>query len=292
MPTFLSPLRRGRRSSASLLTAVTLGLFVVSGSAVAAVQYSQGFETDTTDWSAQVTRVASGTNGITSAHGSFHAQATSGAFSRWGGYNSTFPALGYTTTVSVYLDTTAGFLNDTRFDFTSAINNPAGTHRRDFAFNAGFYDDSDATGSGPRFVFSASNNVGRGNSFPKNPGRDPFAVTASGWYQLEHRFYDNGSGILAVDLTLRNAAGAALHTWTLSDPTDVIGVTVGGNRYGWFPTIEMPNLAIDDAARTEPTAQPSSKDDCKDGGWQDLGRADGSTFKNQGDCIQYFNTGK
>ena len=31
---------------------------------------------------------------------------------------------------------------------------------------------------------------------------------------------------------------------------------------------------------------------CKNGGWQTLTRADGSTFKNQGDCIQYVNTGK
>lgn len=36
----------------------------------------------------------------------------------------------------------------------------------------------------------------------------------------------------------------------------------------------------------------SAKDDCKKGGWMDLSRADGSSFKNQGDCIQYVNTGK
>lgn len=36
----------------------------------------------------------------------------------------------------------------------------------------------------------------------------------------------------------------------------------------------------------------TNKDGCKDGGWQSLSRADGSSFKNQGDCIQYANTGK
>jgi hypothetical protein len=41
-----------------------------------------------------------------------------------------------------------------------------------------------------------------------------------------------------------------------------------------------------------PPPQPATKDDCKKGGWQTLGRADGSSFKNQGDCIQYVNTGK
>ena len=36
----------------------------------------------------------------------------------------------------------------------------------------------------------------------------------------------------------------------------------------------------------------TKKDDCKKGGWADLTRADGSSFKNQGDCIQYVNSGK
>jgi hypothetical protein len=38
--------------------------------------------------------------------------------------------------------------------------------------------------------------------------------------------------------------------------------------------------------------EPVNKDACKNGGWQELTRADDSTFKNQGDCIQYANTGK
>jgi hypothetical protein len=38
--------------------------------------------------------------------------------------------------------------------------------------------------------------------------------------------------------------------------------------------------------------EPSSKDACKKGGWQELTRGDDTTFKNQGDCIQYVNTGK
>ena len=36
----------------------------------------------------------------------------------------------------------------------------------------------------------------------------------------------------------------------------------------------------------------SAQDECKNGGWEDLNRADGSSFKNQGDCIQWVNTGK
>ena len=36
----------------------------------------------------------------------------------------------------------------------------------------------------------------------------------------------------------------------------------------------------------------TSVNGCKNNGWQSLARAGGSTFKNQGDCIQYVNTGK
>ncbi len=39
-------------------------------------------------------------------------------------------------------------------------------------------------------------------------------------------------------------------------------------------------------------AVPATKDDCKKGGWKDLTRADGTPFKNQGQCIRYVNTGK
>ncbi len=50
------------------------------------------------------------------------------------------------------------------------------------------------------------------------------------------------------------------------------------------------NTTVYDFEPNLPT--PANKSDCKDGGWQNLYRADGSAFKNQGDCIQYVNTGK
>ncbi len=37
---------------------------------------------------------------------------------------------------------------------------------------------------------------------------------------------------------------------------------------------------------------PSSELSCKKGGWQTLFRVDGSTFKNQGDCVSYSRNGK
>jgi hypothetical protein len=217
--------------------------------------FFQSFETDTAGWTG-ATRVATGSHGVPSKTGVFHAEDQNfnvSTFTFWGGASQTFPPGGYTTSVDVYLDISPPYMtgslmpypNDTRFDWTSAIGTPGCNHRRDFVFNAGFYTDVDSTGAGPRFVISASNNVGRGSSFPKNPGRMPYTINVEGWYTFEHRFRDNGAGVLAVDLTIKNAAGLPLMTWTLSNSSDIIGVTVGGNQYGWFARNEFPFLGFD-----------------------------------------------
>src|SRR2546421_937804 len=236
----------------NIKTSMLMAGLVVIGAHQGSAVFFQSFETDTAGWFG-ATRVMSGTHGVVSKIGAFHAEDAGGAFTRWGGYSETFPPGGYTTSIDIYLDISPPYMtgsltpypNDTRFDWTSAISTPQCAHRRDFVFNAGFYTDTDATGTGPRFVISASNNAGRGGAFPKNPGRMPYTIYAEGWYTFEHRFRDNGFGVLAVDLTIKNAAGVPLFTWTLSDPSDVIGTTVGGNRYGWFALDEFPSLAFD-----------------------------------------------
>src|SRR5688572_20996408 len=232
---------------------------ILAAATVAFAAFFQSFETDTAGWTGAM-RVPTLTHATPSKTGAFHAEdVPGGAFTRWGGYSETFPPGGYTTTVDIYLDIVAPYSsdtplvpypNDTRFDWTSAVNTPQCGHRRDFVFNAGFYTDADSTGIGPRFVISASNNAGRSNSFPKNSGRDPFTINVEGWYTFEHRFYavpPGPGGVLRVDLTIKNAAGVPLHVWTLSDPSDIIGTTVGGNRYGWFVINEFPFLAFDNA---------------------------------------------
>jgi hypothetical protein len=233
---------------------------IVATVSVVFAAFFQSFETDTSGWF-NTTRVMTLTHGVPSEGGAFHAEDTpAGAFTRWGGYGKTFPPGGYTTTVDIYLDTSPPYMpggvtpyaNDTRFDWTSAVSTPACGHRRDFVFNAGFYTDTDTTGIGPRFVISASNNAGRSSSFPKNPGRDPFTISAEGWYTFEHRFYaapPAPGGQLFVDLTIKDhTTGIPLHTWTLTDSSDIIGTTVGGNRYGWFALDEFPFLAFDTSA--------------------------------------------
>ncbi len=161
-----------------------------------------------------VTRVASGTGGITSASGGYHAVALVGSedmFTRYGGYSATFPAGGYTTSADIYLDKAAA-TGDARlfFDWSSATSNSSGGYGRDFIFNVG----TDGTGD---FVVTASNNAG-GN--PANSGRSLQTINTSGWYTFQHHFYNNG-GVLAADLTVRPLGTATpLATWTLSDPAD------------------------------------------------------------------------
>ena len=55
-------------------------------------------------------------------------------------------------------------------------------------------------------------------------------------------------------------------------------------------TALIDNVVINDSLTT--FESPSNKDQCKNDGWKSFTRTDGSAFKNQGDCIQYVNTGK
>ena len=135
------------------------------------------------------------TNGITARSGGFYAQVAQngGSFTRWGGYGNVFPSGGYTTEVAIYIDGVRenAPVVDTRFDYSSAINMPNCTHRRDFVFNAGV---NLVTGV-PTYCVSASND---GAGFPCNPGRDPAGVDSNRLYLSRHVFRATGGDVLAT----------------------------------------------------------------------------------------------
>jgi hypothetical protein len=264
--------RKLRVGAIAVMVALVVSGLAASG-AQAATSFFQGFETDTTGWVGPpaVDRVASGytssngyADGITSATGGFHARLQldpadtscvpgvadcSGPFTRWGGYETQFPAGGYKTSVAIYLDTAfAATHPDYRFDWDSAINDNTGAFLQDYVFNAG----TDATG----FVIGTSTNADRGGAFPANPCptpsaapnscRTPVEITTSGWYTFQHTFTDV-AGSLSVNFKILDSSGNTVPgaDWTI-DPGHAIS-DVGGHRYGWFPNQEIQDLPIDDS---------------------------------------------
>jgi hypothetical protein len=260
--------------------------------------YFNGFETNTAGWftfqGATVNRVPSGSGGTyapgtLASGGSWYARLGKdpspdscvngggtqpiyyGPYTNWGGYSGVFPPGGYSTGVDVYLDVPYAIANpDTRFDWDSAVSNTAGGFRRDFAFNVG----TDALG----FVISASNNATRCGANPAT-GTTPFHVTASGWYEFRHTFTGvTGLPLVANLQLIQKPSNVVLATWTLTNATDIIGTTVGGNRYGWFVQNEFDDLPIDNSYRTGAMSTPNCLIKITNGGTFHANNGDKATF--------------
>lgn len=69
------------------------------------------------------------------------------------------------------------------------------------------------------------------------------------------------------------------------------GVNIGSNNPSYNVETDLFNFN-GTTYDFEPYLVATNKDQCKNGGFMNVRRADGSTFKNQGDCIQFVNTGK
>ena len=231
-----------------------MALVLVATTAHANVIYSQGFETDTSGWFdssngwfGSVTRVASGTGGITSSSGAWHAVMEQGSppddtgpFTNFGGYNSVWPG-GFTASTDIFLDT--GWAAGEGFDYSAAITDQVGNHLRDFIFHV-----TQDTSTGDLLV-AGSNNT---NFDPREDLEtiNHFEIVTSDWYTFEHFFFDDG-GVLAVDLNLYDSSGVLLFTETRSDPLDLIATVVGGNRYGWNTNIDIAGgVAVDNVSLT------------------------------------------
>lgn len=243
------------RSFVSVFLMFVFALIVIPAEPVHAdaLVFNQGFEVNTIDWQdastgweGTVTRVASGTNGIASSSGSFHAQmtqGTSGPFTRFGGYNSVWPN-GFTTSADFFVDMQWGI--GAGFDYSVAANTTANTHRRDFIFHVGRQADG-------------SVRVGASNNTNFNTRMDlatinNYSFLTTGWYTFQQRFYDMG-GVLAVDMVVLQG-NSQLFSRTLSNPTDLIGL-IGGNRYGWLTHTDGTQfVAVDNVQLVNGTSVP------------------------------------
>jgi hypothetical protein len=73
-------------------------------------------------------------------------------------------------------------------------------------------------------------------------------------------------------------------------PANVVGSDQG--LHGYLDKVVVSLTGDTTTFNFDPYAVATDKDQCKDGGWQTLKRADGSSFKNQGDCVSYTNNGR
>lgn len=65
--------------------------------------------------------------------------------------------------------------------------------------------------------------------------------------------------------------------------------TPAGGTIGTPGTVNIDNVSVNNAVVGSPTS-PTSKEACKNGGWQNLVGSNGQAFKNQGDCVSYVAT--
>ncbi len=212
-----------------------------------------------TDWNSAnstVQRVLSGTDGVPSKTGVAHARIDSsalpsspdnhtGAYTRLGGDGGAF-ACGFGVSQDIYINLAdpAVVANTYGWDLSAAANSQSHTLVRDFVFHAA----SDALGN---VLIGGSNTPGITRRVDL-ASINHYTIAATGWYTFEWNFRDSGSGVLAVDLNLRDASGGLLWTETRSDPSDLISTIVGGNRSMRFTFLEVAQLHIDNTSVRRP----------------------------------------
>jgi hypothetical protein len=126
------------------------------------------------------------------------------------------------------------------------------------------------------------------------------AVTPGTW-----QHWDVGAGLVWSSSTVAcpngtvaaGAGGPPLYTLPQIESLcpDATVVAFGVNVGTFNPAYDVETDLVDFDGTVydfEPYQAVTAKEQCKDGGWASVTRADGSSFSNQGDCIQYANTGK
>ena len=74
-----------------------------------------------------------------------------------------------------------------------------------------------------------------------------------------------------------------------------VGINQGSGSPALTASVDAFAVGVNDETTTydfELFDAAASRDDCREGGWQTVTRADGTPFKNQGDCVSYTNTGR
>ena len=130
---------------------------------------------------------------------------------------------------------------------------------------------------------------------------DQGAVVSGQWQEWDA--YNGGQAIWWSSNPIPGAPNRdTFVTWdaiVAANPDAVIvggfGVNQGSGNPALTSAVDKLTIGYDGMSVTydfEPFRVATTKDACKNGGWKTLKRADGSAFKNQGDCVSYVNNGK
>jgi hypothetical protein len=138
----------------------------------------------------------------------------------------------------------------------------------------------DENGNGTRESYAFVDTLGCNNGSPNN-GTLSFSDTT-----CTVAYFGPGAPVGGESWVNWAAFAAAHPTWKISMNSAADVPFVVADQPGLW-TITNVQLGQGEAAGVV-----TKKDECKKGGWADLTREDGTSFKNQGDCIQYVNTGK
>ena len=247
-------------------TVAMAGICALVGATIANAEigYFNGFEGGSAagllSYQSDVSVVASGTGGITSSDGLYHAVIKdpdtlpsgyfSGAFDTFGANNSSF-GNGWSSSVDVYIDLqdSAVAAGTYGFDYTIAINNSAGTHAQDNIFHVGALDDGLG---GYDLALNASHNTDFVlNTFKLQNGLGTMGtLTQSGWYTFEVAFSESATpDAVDIDFSVYDEGGSLFWTASnLSNPAQYTLSTAGGDRYGWFTYSAATELAVDNIA--------------------------------------------
>jgi hypothetical protein len=231
------------------------GAYKLNDFNVPTVVWDQGFEIDDQGWFdsddtwyGTVTRVMSGTSGVISSAGLYHAvlegDSSSAPFTRFDGYRDEWLGT-WVAEIDIYLN--PNWAAGQGFDYSVAASGSDGNHQRDYIFHV----TKDTTTD--NLLVAGSNNT---NFAPREDleNINHYEVTSAGWYTFQHVFYED-SGALAVDLNLLDSDGNILFTETRYNAADIIPDEVGGNLYGWFTFINVSGgIAVDEHQLTFPTS--------------------------------------
>jgi len=288
------------RNAITVLMASAVLIMLCTG-ASATVNYFQGFEVDTGGWDASqgITRVpsAGGYLHLPSSSGSYHAEIENqpngyyppfgdAGYSRYGGNDSVYHGDFYQAI-------------DVHIDVNWAVPAPYPTLDAFWIDMTPYHEDPDNYGAEHNFRIKA---LGGSVEVYVDGQTTPIAtLTVSGWYTFlmtwrraanladpvitDMNVYDSNQTLLASIPVLATSPGGPFASSDLR-----------GNGYVWITVWQNDfasnRLAIDNQRTGLLLAVPTSKDQCKKGGWKSLFREDGTAFRNQGKCIQYVNTGK